>query len=202
MNCLLCDDRFHEPLSWRTLLLQRFPASCCTRCYEQFEHAVPNEDVEALFTYNDAMKDFMKRYKFMKDAVLANVFRNELHRALYKRHETIVPVPLHRERLYERTFSQVELLLEAARIPYVQLLKKEIHDTQSKKTLRERQNSEKRFTLRQQIDVIDKSFLIVDDIYTTGATLNEIKQLLLSHGAKKVSCFVLAKVKNDEYYRV
>lgn len=198
MNCLLCDEPFFEPLSWKTLLLQKFPSSCCMRCYEKFERAERSDDVEALFTYNEAMREFIKRYKFSGDAVLAHVFRNDIYAALHRRTETIVPVPLHNERLYERTFSQVELLLNAAHIPHVQVLKKEINDTQSKKTLHERQNSEKRFTLCEQFHVNDKHFLIVDDIYTTGATLQEIKNLLLLHGAKKVSSFVLAKVKSDE----
>lgn len=198
MNCLLCDQSFRAEVSWQALIVQTFPAVICTRCRQSFERAQSTEEVTALFTYNDAMKAYIQRYKFLKDVALAHVFRNELYVALHKRREKIVPVPLHHERLLERTFSQVHELLHAAKIPYIDMLRKEINDRQSQKTLQERKSGQNRFSLCEQFDVKDEELLIVDDIYTTGATVNDIKQLLLSNGAKKVSIFVLVKVKSDE----
>ncbi|MEE1131126.1 MAG: ComF family protein [Caryophanon sp.] len=202
MICLLCDRPFQASSSWYDVVLRKFPPVICERCRESFEAAEPNDDVEALFTYNAAMKDYMERYKFGKDVALAQVFRSDIYEALRNRRETIIPVPLHRERLHERTFSQVHYLLEMAHIPYANILKKAVHDQQSKKTLAQRQNNKNRFLLQQEMCIQGQEFIIVDDIYTTGATVGEIKNLLLSNGAKKVSCFVLVKVKSNKNYLV
>ena len=202
MICLLCDRPFQASSSWYDVMLCKFPPVICERCRESFEAAEPNDDVEALFTYNDAMKHYIERYKFGKDVALAEVFRSDIYEALRNRRETIVAVPLHEERLHERTFSQVHCLLEAAHIPYANILKKVVHDQQSKKTLAERQHSKNRFLLHEEICIQGQEFLIVDDIYTTGATVGEIKNILLSHGATKVSSFVLAKVKSNKNYLV
>ena len=63
-------------------------------------------------------------------------------------------------------------------------------------------NNKNRFLLQGEICIQGQEFIIVDDIYTTGATVGEIKNILLSHGATKVSSFVLAKVKSNKNYLV
>ena len=45
------------------------------------------------------MKDFLHRYKFYKDVVLAEVFREQIHDYLKDQQATIVPIPMHPEKL-------------------------------------------------------------------------------------------------------
>ena len=72
----------------------------------------------ALYTYNEAMKEYFSKYKFQGDAMLSNVFAKEVKQVLknYKGY-TIIPVPLSKERMKERQFNQITAILNAAKIP-------------------------------------------------------------------------------------
>lgn len=192
MRCLLCDTKFAPQPTWTQLLYERFSPTICTLCEDSFERC---DDDSALFMYNEAMKDYLHRYKFLKDVALAHVFRQPLHEALKKRQEIIVPVPLHAQRLQERTFSQVHELLDAADIKYADLLEKVVNDRQAKKTKQQRLDSKHRFSLQPNAHVEGCDILVIDDILTTGATLADIRQLLRNHGASKVLFFTLIRAK-------
>ena len=53
-------------------------------------------------------------------------------------------------------------------------------------------NQKNAFKLRREEKILNKNIILFDDIYTTGATVNEIKNLLLKSGAKNVKIIVLA----------
>lgn len=181
--------------NWR-LLFNRYSQVVCKRCEQQFEkteeHSFEidvNFSVKSLFYYNKAMVDFLHRYKFMHDTVLANVFRQHIYELL--NNTVVVPIPMHPQKLKERTFSPVELLLKCADIKYEQLLIKNTTETQSSKTKEERLQTPQIFELIQKPEA--KSYTIFDDIVTTGMTLKHAKTLLLEHGARDVQCVTLIK---------
>lgn len=149
------------------------------------------KDITALYHYNEPMKDFLHRYKFLKDVVLAEVFREQIHQYLKNEQAIIVPIPMHPEKLKERTFAHIDELLNAANIPYTHLLEKKSSITQSSKSKIEREQSEQLFKLKANAKVEVTHYLLIDDIVTTGTTLKHAKSLLLEAGAKKVSSFTL-----------
>ncbi len=67
-----------------------------------------------LFLYQTQAKAFMKRYKFLGDTALLDVFKTELKKVKVKQ-DWIVPVPLSPERLGERRFNQAELIARMMR---------------------------------------------------------------------------------------
>lgn len=176
----------------------------CPSCYKVGDNQVcqdclywQNQDKmvshQAIFRYNEAMKDYFSRYKFQGDYLLRKVFIADIKEALksYKDY-TIVPIPLSENREEERGFNQVTGFLEAAGIKYKSLLTKSESQKQSEKTREERLKSQNPFTLRLDKDLPD-NILLVDDIYTTGATLQMAAQVFYEKGVKEIKTFSLAR---------
>ena len=190
-DCLLCQKPLHNHVSWLTFF-ERFPQVICTGCEEKFERSADlDTDHRSLYQYNEPMKDYLHRYKFLHDVVLAKVFQHQLYNLLKNEKRIITAVPMHPEKLRERTFSPVEELLKAAKIPYRTLLEKTTTDTQSKKTRKERLNTPQLFCTSGEVQAAD--YLIFDDIYTTGTTIEHAKRALLEAGATSVASFTLIR---------
>lgn len=110
----------------------------------------------------------------------------------------IVPIPLHRRRKALRGYNQAELLArEAGRrmgIPVYGRLLVRVRNTAPQKKLNptERQNNLKRAFNIAQNDVKLNTILVFDDIYTTGATIDEAARALKEAGAERVYFVTLA----------
>ena len=152
MNCLLCGQTTKSELTFGSLFILKDDCSyLCSACASSFEKIgekyCPNcmktdmstkcqdcklwckegirVDHKAIFTYNQAMKDFFSRYKFDGDFLLRKVFASVLAEELKKyRGYQFVLIPLSPERLLERGFNQVEGLVEAAGFSFQDLLGK------------------------------------------------------------------------------
>lgn len=129
----------------------------------------------------------------MKDVILAKVFRAEIYETLKNRKEMIVPIPIHPEKKKERTFSHVDELLKASGIPFHHVLEKKNNEVQGEKSREERINTPQLFKMRKNADIKNKDILIVDDIVTTGTTIQHASNLILENGAKSVKAFTLIK---------
>lgn len=195
-KCLLCNRRLHEAANWKTLFSNQFPKTVCLHCEEKFEPCdanVNDKSLTSLYKYNDQMKDYVHRYKFMHDVLLAKVFRHQIQQHLAKKKAIIVPIPMHPEKLKERTFAHVDELLKEANVPFEHYLKKITSDTQGGKTREQRLNAPQIFTLKENVEPGNKEFILVDDIYTTGTTIKQAKEILLDAGAKSVAAFTLIR---------
>ena len=220
MKCLLCNDWIESVPKLRDLITfnQREEYSCVS-CKNQFKKLSKercqncNKELHrdtcidcklwmkkgyipkhlAIYHYEENMKDYFSRYKFMGDYCLRKTFQKDIKNKLkpfLTKGFTIVPVPLSEERLAERGFNQVEGLIEG--IPYQDIFEKRDIEKQSSKTRKERLSQDNAFCLKKGIDVPDK-IIIVDDIYTTGSTLYQMVQLLEGRGIKEVLTFSLAR---------
>lgn len=114
--------------------------------------------------------------------------------------EILIPVPLHKKRERERGFNQTLLLAEGVRevlgIKLLEsiLVRKIYTKSQTGLSLKEREaNVRGVFELNSKGEVRDKVVLLIDDVATTGSTLNECSKVLKKAGAKKVICAVLAR---------
>lgn len=129
--------------------------------------------------------------------VLANLFIARL-KTMETMPDVIVPMPLHPIRLRERGFNQaMEISRTIAKQTGIALLPdgcSRIKHTLPQTGLpwKERQKNIRRaFSCR--IDVSGKHVAIVDDVMTTGATLNELAQVLRRRGATEISNWVIAR---------
>ena len=114
--------------------------------------------------------------------------------------DLITAVPLHRSKLMERGFNQAEILAESIRLnlnlPASFDNLKRIRKTLSQYQLplaKKQRNISGAFDCTDKAFFKNKSILIVDDIFTTGATLNECSRVLKNAGAKRVYTLTMAR---------
>jgi ComF family protein len=115
-------------------------------------------------------------------------------------HDLIVPVPLHRRRLQERGFNQAvfwgKLVSEKYGIPVKSRLLRRTRWTAPQVILqgdRRRNNVRHAFSVSKTGALRDARVLLVDDVYTTGATMQECARILKKAGAARVDGFVIAR---------
>ena len=129
------------------------------------------------------MKDYFSAYKFQGDYLLRKVFIKPIKEALREyTNYTLVPIPLSSSSLENRGFNQVQALLG----------KEDGSVKQSSKTRQERLKTQQNFYLRKHKELPDK-VMLVDDIYTTGMTIQLASQLLRENGVKTIKSFSLAR---------
>ncbi|NHN27341.1 ComF family protein [Flavobacterium jejuense] len=113
--------------------------------------------------------------------------------------DEIIPVPLHPKRLKERSYNQVDTfcltLSRELSIPYNKtlLIKNEYSKTQTKKNKAERQVlNNSLFDIKDYSSAEGKHFLLIDDVITTGATIESCAKTLLKIPNAKVSVITIA----------
>lgn len=147
---------------------------------------------QSLFLYNDFLKETIARFKYRGDYNIAAAFVYFLPKDFGK-NKVVMPIPLSDERLYERGFNQVEAVLFYAKVPYVNGLVRIHSEKQSKKTRKQRLQIGNIFKIEQKEAVIAQDIILVDDIYTTGATLRNAAKVLKEAGAKSITSFTIAR---------
>ncbi len=111
--------------------------------------------------------------------------------------DLMVPVPLHVRRLRERGFNQALLLARALPGRLLRDALVRTRHTQPQTGLSptaRRENVRRAFAVRRPEMIQGKSVLLVDDVYTTGATVRECSRALLAAGAREVRVLTVARV--------
>ena len=114
--------------------------------------------------------------------------------------DLVLPVPLFRSKKKVREFNQAEVFAQIIAKHYSLPLSNEnllrIRDTRSMSNLNpeeRRRNVKDAFLVKRKEEVKNKRILLIDDICTTGATVDECCKILLTAGAKKVTVLTLAR---------
>lgn len=156
----------------------------------------------ALYEY-EGVKKAIYRFKYEGRQEYAAFFGRQLAKKLSTeilnwKVDAILPVPLHKDRLKKRGYNQASLLAKelgkALKIPVNEeiLYRKKATVPQKQLNVKERQNNLKNAFKIRQNDVKLKTVIVVDDIYTTGSTMNAIAQCLKDEGVEKVFFVSLA----------
>lgn len=151
---------------------------------------------KGIFPYDDMWKLSIEKYKyygcreygkFYAEAMLLFGEKNIIR----WKPDRLIPVPLHRKKERRRGFNQSAYIAEQLSlltgIPCDGEIVKKCRNTKSQKKLnaQERRNNLKNaFIIRKNVK--DFTLLIIDDVYTTGSTMDEISACLMAGGAKKV----------------
>ncbi|QTD41175.1 ComF family protein [Sporosarcina sp. Te-1] len=197
-RCLLCEQLLERRPTWQGLLGVQKKQHLCETCSNSFQRAdiIKEGDlldrVHSLYEYNEAMREFFHQYKFLQDVALADVFAEELRSVLQEK-KVVVPIPMHPEKRVERTFAHVDELLTRASIPFGHVLEKTSMAVMGEKTREERLAMKPLFTLNEKAVIEPITYTIVDDIYTTGTTLNQAAAVLKEAGAKRVEAVTLIR---------
>ncbi|MBI4373899.1 MAG: ComF family protein [Deltaproteobacteria bacterium] len=219
-RCLACRLISKEPLC--PPCLEKFPvlpASHCPRCARPFFNtslegmthlcgdclvsSPPYRKVYALGLYQGLLSDLIGRMKYRKEERLADFLGESLAEALGEetiQADLIVPVPLHPERLRERGFNQASRIAESlGKLLGTQVEKYDLvrcRETPHQTTLSREErlkNLKGAFRIARSEKFDGKKLLLVDDVYTTGATLTASTKVLLEAGAKEVAVAVVAR---------
>lgn len=153
--------------------------------------------------YEDVLKNKMLAYKFNDKKYLKDFFAQELSKCLNNvQADYIIGVPISKKRLEERGYNQTNLIAkelgQLLNIEYIPDMLVKIKDTehQSKLTKTERKfNIKNSFIVADKYNICDKKILLIDDIFTTGATVNECSKILKKAQAKEVIVAAILKKK-------
>jgi ComF family protein len=155
--------------------------------------------------YEGALKEAIHRFKYSGIFPLVRVFGDLLQSTLHTLSQdypvdVMIPVPLHIRRLRERGFNQAFLLVrelsKRTGIPYEGRALKKIKDTPVQIALKKRERKKNltgAFQVKNQEAIQGKAVVLVDDVYTTGATVNECSRTLLRAGAERVAVLTVAR---------
>ena len=188
--------------AFASLNLQVLSPLCgsCRRDYFQFDFA------RSYSNFQDPLKEIIHQFKYRAHPSLARPLAGLLF-SVYRSHlqefssDVVAPVPLHKSRERERGFNQSLLLARTfshlADLPLRPCLLARRRATQIQAGLSRRArrlNLAGAFSLLQKGEVTGKSILLIDDVFTTGATVNECARLLKGNGAQRVNVLTLARV--------
>lgn len=156
----------------------------------------------SVFNYEGSIKNLIHNLKYNNKKYLSTslsklLYNYYTHCDNFKDIDIILPVPLHKKKLKQRGYNQSELLLESfyqTKLVNLNVIER-IIDTpsQTTKNFKERmENLENVFICNNKNLIKNKVVLVIDDVFTTGATCNSIAKTLIKSGAKKVKCLTLA----------
>ncbi len=220
--CPLCGDEFGSgsahafcPACLSDLPPLRSP--CCPRCALPYpteggtDHLCesclrddpPFAWVAALGTYRGLLREAVHRFKYQGAIGLDRPLARLLAKTLEERRtafgpDLIIPVPLHRNRLRERTFNQSQLLARRLarywQVPAPANLLIRQRPTSSQQGLKadlRRRNLKGAFAMSRRLS--GEKVLLIDDVMTTGTTARECADTLLAGGAATVAVAVLGR---------
>jgi len=180
-------------------LVQMTETGVCYNCDKTVSYL---ENCEACFDYSGIGKDLIMDLKYNRQTylgqVLAEMMKDVITATYSSDIDLIVSVPLHRSRLRQRGFNQMDLiggpLSEMVGIPYSDKALVRNRKTPRLKGL----NRQDRKVVMEGLFSAQKSYvrgkriLLIDDIYTTGATMNACAKALFESGALNVYGAVLS----------
>ncbi|MDN2452739.1 phosphoribosyltransferase family protein [Lactobacillus sp. UCMA15818] len=152
----------------------------------------------ALYEYNEAMKTYFERFKFMGDYYYFNIFNEELKAVIQKKYSKgwlYVPIPLSFQSFQIRMFNQVEALFSGLKLTDLLVVKSGEKIQQSKLNRRERLTMSQPFILNTHsgVKVEATNIVLLDDIYTTGRTLYHAAIIMKNAGAREIKSITLAR---------
>jgi len=222
-RCLNCGQDVADPEGlcpgcWSKLNFIHAPGCSC--CGRPFEHEIgpaglcatctaarpPFRRARAALRYEDGCRDLILRFKHADRTDSAPAFARWMIRAgteLIEDCEMIAPVPLHWRRLFGRRYNQAALLSRAivkttGKRHAPDLLQRVRPSTGQgglgRRARRERVAQAFKVKLSWRDQVAGCNILLIDDVYTTGATVSVCAEALLDSGARVVDVLTLAQV--------
>lgn len=157
------------------------------------------------YTYKGLIRTILINYKFNNKSYFCNFFAKMLLNCkktygFFSIYDIIIPVPMDKQKQLIRGYNQTVLITDIiaknTQIINGKDIIKKVKKTETQSTLNEvqrKENVKNAFGINDVSKILNKKIILFDDIYTTGATVNEISKLLKQNGAKEVLVLVLAK---------
>lgn len=159
-----------------------------------------------LFNYENEIRKLIIDYKFNDKSYLYKIFsqiiikNKKIYRNL-KNYDIIIPVPIHKKRKAKRGYNQSELITDKISKKFTNLIngkdviKKIKYNVEQSSLNKEqrKQNVKNVYKIINKEKIKEKNVILFDDIYTTGATVNEISKLLKECNVKNILILTLSK---------
>jgi len=200
-KCPACKGAVYEQGAWCQACLGEILS---VRKINVREHKLAFLDsCQVLCEYTGGLKRIIHDMKFRQQKRYAVhlqwLLRQSIKASEFSSNSYVVPVPLHEERLKERGFNQTEAVFKGwameAKLPWMPRLLERSRDTlpQWELNLAERkQNMREAFGVKDGETIKNKNIILVDDIITTGITLDECAKVLKKAGAASVQGLTIA----------
>jgi ComF family protein len=218
--CLLCDAQVLVAHSlcadcWGKMTFISDPL--CSVCGVPFPVALEDENIchiclqnkpiftmaRAVVRFDDATAQLIHNFKYYDRpdyAVLMASLMSKYHDAQLYNAALITPVPMHSKRLRERQYNQAGLLAKhiarkiGVRFVPDLLIKTKHTPSQSGLTAEARkENIKDAFVMNPKFKLRNQSIILVDDVITTGATMNECARVLASNGNNQTIALAFAR---------
>ncbi len=210
-NGYFCQEDFNK--------LESISDPCCPICSHPFEFEIEKEmlcaacasekpeyhKLIAIYRYNDVSKKFIFDFKYNDKTILASFFAKLISNAsqdFLNEIDYISFVPLHKKRLRKRRYNQSALIAKnLAKIAKVNIIFDLIirsKDTKpqfllSKIGRKDNLKGAFKFNSKYQNKIKGKNILIIDDVFTTGVTIDSCAKILKKNNSGKIYVVVLAK---------
>jgi ComF family protein len=198
---------------------KRIEAPYCQKCSQPYEGNITGEftcgDCQSRGFHFDCaisgyvargvVRDLIHRFKYKRERYLRQALAEwaavclDDKRLTGRPFDAFVPVPLHPTKQREREFNQAEvigrILAQRARAPLVNaLIRTRYTTTQTRFQRRDRmENLHGAFRVRQPDAVLNRHLILVDDVFTTGSTVEECARVLCQAGAASVRVLTVAR---------
>ena len=196
--CQTCEQSFavsdHRCRSCATPL-----SSDLNFCGACLSHSPLFSNAHTLYDYSGSCAQLIKRFKFDHQLCIGDFFAHRLYDkymdiiAIHGEYDAIIPLPLSKQRLRERGYNQThELLRIIAKKTNVLIDRTSVRRIKTTKALSTLDLEERHSEIKNAFsakDMIYNKVLLVDDVMTTGASLNELAKTVIKAGVK--SCDVL-----------
>lgn len=200
-KCILCKEKYGEVI-----------CDTCTKRIQKYQNIqfikLKNKNLDFLiyfFKYEKIIRRIILQYKFFNQPYISELFvkiilKNENICGKLKFYDIITSVPMYKSKKISRGYNQTELfakqIADKLGITYDEnaIIKVLNNKRQSSLKVIERKNNVKNaFEVLNKENIQNKNVILIDDIYTTGATLEECAKILKKAGAKSVLGFIIAK---------
>ena len=214
-RCKLCGEVIYQCEDYcdKCKNAPRIEGEICKKCGKSVDTCTCDKDkftaeydeICAPFTFDGSIAGGIVRFKNYGYLKLADSYADEMIASMKKHFEStdfdcVTYVPAHKLRKRRRGYNQSQVLAgkvaEKMNLPLEDLLVKITytrHQRGSSATVRKK-NVKGSFDLSYDVSAEGKSVLLIDDIKTTGSTLNECALTLVAYGARSVSCATVAIV--------
>ncbi len=172
-----------------------------SRCGQCLAESPSYSTTLAAFAYEDPVRSLLHQLKFQRRLSAARLLGDLLARAVAAANPTadvIVPVPLHRDRLRERGFNQaLELARRVSRVLGVSIDVSSATRVKSVAAQMDLPADQRRKNVKGVFQVAEsfnaRRVAIIDDVMTTGATVDELARALRRRGVEEVHVWVCAR---------
>lgn len=159
-----------------------------------------------IFEYKGIIREKIIQYKFSNQAYLNEMFvnfmiKNEKICGFLKKYDIMIPVPISKKRKQKRGYNQSEIIAKKLvkertnlQLETNVLQKQKDIVPQSTLSQEERKNNVKNaYKIQNEQIIKNKTIILLDDVFTTGSTVEECSRMLKLAGAKQVDVITIAK---------